>query len=74
MPLMLNLFCLSAKVKQYLKDSLSSQNSTFTLNHMASLEEKLIKHFQVKDFRSLEQGSFLEFLKKHSQVQVVVHV
>ncbi|KAM8729268.1 uncharacterized protein AB9X84_026582 isoform 1-T2 [Acanthopagrus schlegelii] len=57
-----------AKVKQYLKDSLSSQNSTFTLNHMASLEEKLIKHFQVKDFRSLEQGSFLEFLKKHNQL------
>ncbi|XP_035522155.1 protein NO VEIN isoform X1 [Morone saxatilis] len=57
-----------AKVKQYLKDSLSSQNSTFTLAHMASLEKKLIKHFQVKDFLSLEQGNFLEFLVKHNQL------
>lgn len=62
--------CLSAKIKQFLKDSLSSQNSTFTLAHMASLEKKLIKHFQVKSFLSLEQGNFLEFLVKHVQVQV----
>lgn len=61
--------CLSAKVKQYLKDSLSSQNSAITLAHVASLERKLIKHFQVKDFLSLEQGNFLEFLVKHIQVQ-----
>lgn len=63
--------CLSAKVKQFIKDSLSSQNSTITLAHMASLEKKLTKHFQVKDFHSLEQGNFLEFLVKHIQVQVV---
>ncbi|XP_073345224.1 uncharacterized protein [Pagrus major] len=56
------------KVKKYLKDSLSSQNSAFTLAHMASLERKLIKHFQLKDFISLEQGSFLEFLVKHNQL------
>ncbi|XP_070783607.1 uncharacterized protein [Enoplosus armatus] len=56
------------KVKQYLKDSLSSQSSTITLAHMASLEKKLTKHFQVKDFLSLEQGSFLEFLVKHTQL------
>lgn len=61
--------CLSAKVKQYLKESLSSQNSTFTLAHMASLEKKLTKHFQVKDFLSLEHGNFLEFLVKHIQVK-----
>ncbi|XP_045924345.1 protein NO VEIN [Micropterus dolomieu] len=57
-----------AKVKQFLKDSLSSQNSTITLAHMASLEKKLTKHFQVKDFPSLEQGNFLEFLVKHTQL------
>ncbi|XP_026170473.1 protein NO VEIN isoform X2 [Mastacembelus armatus] len=57
-----------AKIKQYLKDSLSSQNSTITLAHIASLEKKLTKHFQVKDFLSLQQGNFLEFLVKHSQL------
>ncbi|KAM7382188.1 hypothetical protein PAMA_012854 [Pampus argenteus] len=57
-----------AKVKQYLKDSLSSQNSAITLAHIASLERNLTKHFQVKDFLSLEQGNFLEFLVKHIQL------
>ncbi|XP_028998254.2 uncharacterized protein wu:fj29h11 [Betta splendens] len=57
-----------AKLKQYLKDSLSSLNSAVTLAHIASLERKLSKHFQVKDFLSLEQGSFLEFLVKNSQL------
>ncbi|XP_068439866.1 uncharacterized protein [Clinocottus analis] len=57
-----------AKVKQYLKDSLSSQNTANTLAHMASLERKLTKHFLVKDFTSLEQGNFLEFLVKHVQL------
>ncbi|XP_031729731.1 protein NO VEIN isoform X1 [Anarrhichthys ocellatus] len=57
-----------AKVKQYLKDSLSSQNTAITLAHMASLERKLTKHFHVKDFLSLEQGNFLEFLVKHVQL------
>lgn len=63
--------CLAAKVKQYIKDSVSSQNSTFTLRHLASLEKKLAKHFQVNDFRSLEQGNFLEFLVKHIQVCII---
>nr|XP_020442679.1 uncharacterized protein LOC109952134 isoform X2 [Monopterus albus] len=57
-----------AKVKQYLKDNLSSQISAITLAHIASLERKLTKHFQVNDFLSLGQGSFLEFLVKHSQL------
>ncbi|XP_023257114.1 uncharacterized protein LOC111651359 [Seriola lalandi dorsalis] len=57
-----------AKVKQYVKDSLSSQSSAVTLAHVAALERKLTKHFQVKEFLSLEQGSFLEFLVKHSQL------
>ncbi|XP_039991364.1 protein NO VEIN isoform X3 [Xiphias gladius] len=57
-----------ATVKQYLKDSLSSQNSAITLAHIASLERKLSKHFQIKDFLSLEQGNFLEFLVKHNQL------
>nr|XP_046232573.1 protein NO VEIN isoform X2 [Scatophagus argus] len=57
-----------AKVKQYLKDSMSSHNSIFTLANLAALERKLTKHFQVKDFLSLEQGNFLEFLAKHIQL------
>ncbi|XP_074518878.1 uncharacterized protein LOC141784855 isoform X2 [Halichoeres trimaculatus] len=56
------------KVKQFLKDSLSSQSSVVTLAHIAALEKKLTKHFQVKDFLSLKQGNFLEFLVKHVQV------
>lgn len=60
--------CLSAKLKQFLKENLSSVNSAITLAHIASLEKKLIKHFQVKDFLSLEHGNFLEFLVKHNQV------
>lgn len=63
------LLCRPAKLKQFLRDSLSSQSSTFTLANMASLEKKLIKHFQVKDFLSLENGTFLEFLAKHVQVK-----
>lgn len=63
------LLCLAAQLKQFIKDSLSSQNSAFTLAHMTSLEKKLIKHFQVKDFPSLEKGTFLEFLAKHTQVK-----
>ena len=63
--------CLSAKVKQFLKDSLSSQNSAITLAHIASLERKLTKNFKLKDFLSLGQGNFLEFLVKNTQVQVV---
>uniref|UniRef100_A0A3B4U8I9 Wu:fj29h11 n=1 Tax=Seriola dumerili TaxID=41447 RepID=A0A3B4U8I9_SERDU len=43
-------------------------SSAVTLAHVAALERKLTKHFQVKEFLSLEQGSFLEFLVKHSQV------
>ncbi|KAK2885132.1 uncharacterized protein wu:fj29h11 isoform X1 [Channa argus] len=57
-----------AKVKQYVKDSLSSVNSAMTLAHFASLEKKLTKHFQVKDFFSLGHGNFLEFLVKHNQL------
>uniref|UniRef100_UPI0037E884B3 uncharacterized protein n=1 Tax=Semicossyphus pulcher TaxID=241346 RepID=UPI0037E884B3 len=56
------------KVKQFIRDSLSSQSSAFTLAHMAALERKLTKHFQVKDFLSLQQGSFLDFLVKHIQL------
>uniref|UniRef100_A0A3P8TIF1 Wu:fj29h11 n=1 Tax=Amphiprion percula TaxID=161767 RepID=A0A3P8TIF1_AMPPE len=56
------------KVKQYLKDSLVAQNSAITLAHIASLEKKLTRHFHVKDFLSLEQGNFLEFLVKHIQL------
>uniref|UniRef100_A0A8C7R4M3 Wu:fj29h11 n=1 Tax=Oncorhynchus mykiss TaxID=8022 RepID=A0A8C7R4M3_ONCMY len=57
-----------ATVKQVLMESLSNHSSPFTLAHVASLERKLAKHFQVTEFTSLEQGSFLEFLVKHAQV------
>ncbi|XP_049615652.1 uncharacterized protein wu:fj29h11 isoform X2 [Syngnathus scovelli] len=57
-----------AKVKQYLKDSLSSMNSAIHLADIATLERNLSKHFQVKDFPSLGQGSFLGFLVKHIQL------
>ncbi|XP_041714657.1 uncharacterized protein wu:fj29h11 isoform X2 [Coregonus clupeaformis] len=57
-----------AAVKQILKENLSNHSSAFTLAHVASLERKLAKHFQVTEFTSLEQGSFLEFLVKQAQV------
>ncbi|XP_077406198.1 uncharacterized protein LOC144038026 isoform X2 [Vanacampus margaritifer] len=57
-----------AKVKQYLKDSLSSVNSAIHLADIAILEGKLTKHFKVKNFHSLGQGTFLEFLVKHIQL------
>ncbi|XP_029978405.1 protein NO VEIN isoform X2 [Sphaeramia orbicularis] len=57
-----------AVVKQYVKESLSSQSSAITLAHISSLEKKVTKQFHVKDFLSLEHGSFLEFLVKHIQL------
>ncbi|XP_017271683.1 protein NO VEIN isoform X2 [Kryptolebias marmoratus] len=57
-----------AKVKQYLKDSLSALSSTITLANIAALEKKLSKHFHHEDFLSLGQGTFLEFLVKHMQL------
>uniref|UniRef100_A0A669E4X7 Wu:fj29h11 n=1 Tax=Oreochromis niloticus TaxID=8128 RepID=A0A669E4X7_ORENI len=57
-----------AKLKQYLRDKLAAQNSAITLAHIASLEKKLPEHFHVKDFLSLEKGSFLEFLVNNIQV------
>ncbi|CAB1338211.1 unnamed protein product [Coregonus sp. 'balchen'] len=59
-----------AAVKQILKENLSNHSSAFTLGHVASLERKLAKHFQVTEFTSLEQGSFLEFLVKQAQETV----
>uniref|UniRef100_A0A3B4B300 HTH OST-type domain-containing protein n=1 Tax=Periophthalmus magnuspinnatus TaxID=409849 RepID=A0A3B4B300_9GOBI len=55
-------------VQQFVKDSLSSHNSTFTLAHMAALEKKLTKHFHLQNFLCLEMGTFLDFLVKHVQV------
>uniref|UniRef100_M3ZT74 Wu:fj29h11 n=1 Tax=Xiphophorus maculatus TaxID=8083 RepID=M3ZT74_XIPMA len=57
-----------AKLKQYVKDNLGAQTSAITLAHIAALEKKLTKHFHIKDFFSLEQGTFLEFLVKHIQL------
>ncbi|XP_036073145.1 protein NO VEIN isoform X3 [Oryzias melastigma] len=57
-----------AKVKEFLKESLRSQNSAVTLAHIAALERKLTKHFHIKDFLSLERGTFLDFLVKNIQL------
>ncbi|XP_047465584.1 protein NO VEIN isoform X3 [Mugil cephalus] len=57
-----------ASVKQYVKDNLGALNSAVTLAQLASLEKKLTKHFHAKDFLSLGQGNFLEFLVKHIQL------
>ncbi|XP_035998446.1 protein NO VEIN isoform X3 [Fundulus heteroclitus] len=57
-----------AKVKQYVKEQLGAQKSVVTLANIAALEKKLAKHFHVKDFFSLEQGTFLDFLVKHIQL------
>ncbi|XP_077481496.1 uncharacterized protein LOC144092518 isoform X2 [Stigmatopora argus] len=57
-----------AKVKQYLKETLSSMNSSSHLADIANAEQKLTKHFKVKEFHSLGQGSFLGFLTKHIQL------
>ncbi|XP_014916077.1 uncharacterized protein LOC106964848 isoform X1 [Poecilia latipinna] len=56
------------KLKQYVKDNLAAQTSAITLAYISTLEKKLTKHFHVKDFFSLEQGTFLEFLVKHIQL------
>ncbi|XP_034049192.1 uncharacterized protein LOC117530424 [Thalassophryne amazonica] len=57
-----------AAVKQFLKENLSGHTSPITLGYIAVLERKLAKHFQVNNFISLQQGSFLEFLVKHIQL------
>ncbi|XP_028332404.1 uncharacterized protein LOC114481634 isoform X2 [Gouania willdenowi] len=57
-----------AKVKQFLKESLAAYNSAVTLAHVASLEKKVAKHFNVEDFLRLEKGNFLDFLVKHIQL------
>ncbi|XP_023805116.1 uncharacterized protein LOC101171115 isoform X2 [Oryzias latipes] len=57
-----------ATLKEFLRESLRSQNSAVTLAHIAALERKMTKHFQIPDFGSLEQGSFLEFLVKNIQL------
>lgn len=57
-----------AKVKMFMKDSLSSQTSVVTLHYIAALEKKVTKHFQVKNFLCLEMGNFLDFLVKDIQM------
>lgn len=51
-----------------MKERLAAQSSAVTLAHIASMEKKVSEHFHVKDFQSLEKGSFLEFLLKNIQV------
>uniref|UniRef100_A0A3P9JKB7 Wu:fj29h11 n=1 Tax=Oryzias latipes TaxID=8090 RepID=A0A3P9JKB7_ORYLA len=57
-------------VKEFVRENLRSQNSAVTLAHIAALERKLTKHFQIPHFLSLERGTFLEFLVKNIQVQL----
>ncbi|XP_058477566.1 uncharacterized protein wu:fj29h11 isoform X2 [Solea solea] len=58
----------AATLKEFLKTSLLSYNSAVTLGHISTLEKKLSRHFRVKDFPCLQQGSFLEFLVQHIQL------
>lgn len=60
---------LSASVRKVLIESLSNHCSPLTLSHVASLERKLTRHFQVTEFSALKQGTFLEYLVKHAQVR-----
>lgn len=61
-------------MKQYLKESLAAQKSAISLGHIAALEKKLTEHFHIKDFLSLKQGTFLNFLVKHIQVHILFPV
>uniref|UniRef100_A0A3B1JM69 Wu:fj29h11 n=1 Tax=Astyanax mexicanus TaxID=7994 RepID=A0A3B1JM69_ASTMX len=57
-----------AAVKQYFRECVSSFIGTVTLPYLCRLEKKVAEHFKFKEFRQLQQGSFLEFLIKNSQV------
>ncbi|MEQ2190637.1 hypothetical protein XENOCAPTIV_003213, partial [Xenoophorus captivus] len=50
-----------------LRKKYASMPAAVTLAHIAALEKKLTKNFNIKDFVSLEQGTFLDFLVKHIQ-------
>ncbi|XP_072524200.1 uncharacterized protein [Salminus brasiliensis] len=57
-----------AAVKQYFQECVTSFIGTVTLPYLCRLEKKVTEHFKFKEFRQLQQGSFLEFLIKNSQV------
>ncbi|XP_017542150.1 protein NO VEIN isoform X3 [Pygocentrus nattereri] len=57
-----------AAVKQYFKECMSNFIGTVTLPYLCRLEKKVVEHFKFKEFRQLQQGSFLEFLLKNTQV------
>uniref|UniRef100_A0A3B4E8Y0 Wu:fj29h11 n=1 Tax=Pygocentrus nattereri TaxID=42514 RepID=A0A3B4E8Y0_PYGNA len=56
-----------AAVKQYFKECMSNFIGTVTLPYLCRLEKKVVEHFKFKEFRQLQQGSFLEFLLKNTQ-------
>ncbi|XP_039595107.1 protein NO VEIN [Polypterus senegalus] len=57
-----------ADLKQVLHTHISSFNGQLNLAYLSKIEKKMVEHFKFKDFSSMEHGTFLQFLVKHSQI------
>ncbi|XP_058848447.1 uncharacterized protein LOC117424580 isoform X2 [Acipenser ruthenus] len=57
-----------AEVKQNLQKHLSNSNGLLNLPYLSKIEKKILEHFKFEDFVNMNQGTFLEFLVKHSQI------
>ncbi|XP_051774757.1 uncharacterized protein LOC114665152 isoform X2 [Erpetoichthys calabaricus] len=57
-----------AELKQVLHTHISSFNGQLNLAYLSKIEKKMVEHFKFKDFSSMEHGTFLQFLVKHSQI------
>ncbi|XP_057214332.1 uncharacterized protein LOC130569018 [Triplophysa rosa] len=61
-------FPTEAEVMSYFQECVSDLKNTPTLAFLCSLEMKIINHFKFKDFRQLQQGTFLDFIVKNKKV------
>ncbi|MGH0153085.1 UNVERIFIED_CONTAM: hypothetical protein FKN15_023719 [Acipenser sinensis] len=57
-----------AEVKQNLQKHLSNCNGILNLSYLSKIEKKILEHFKFEEFVNMDQGTFLEFLVKHSQI------
>ncbi|RXM31499.1 hypothetical protein EOD39_1724 [Acipenser ruthenus] len=57
-----------AEVKQNLHKHLSNCNGLLNLSYLSKIEKKILEHFKFEEFVNMDQGTFLEFLVKHSQI------
>ncbi|XP_041077227.1 protein NO VEIN-like isoform X2 [Polyodon spathula] len=57
-----------AELKQNLQKHLSNCNGLLNLPYLAKIERRILEHFKFEEFVNMNQGTFLEFLVKHSQV------